>query len=294
MTTLTNGQAELRAGTDAALVIGDGTDFDWTADGPLWWSGTEVRTSDQARSGANGYVVGRDLLGKHTSTIQAYLLGDTEAELGDRIDAWKAACAYASDELVTVRLCAFGRTRRRVGRFRIPGDVSTPHARTDYFAIGSAQFEALDPLTYGDDLQSDSTQRRQDGAGFAVPFDVPFDLPASVGGSFTITNAGNVAAPWTARLDGPLTYPEITHLESGRRLSLAFSANGGVDLATGEYLDLDSASRSVLLNGTADRRTQLTIDSTWWDLDPGANTFELAADAGAGTLTVSAYDAFYS
>mgnify|MGYP000914603782 CR=1 FL=1 len=32
----------------------------------------------------------------------------------------------------------------------------------------------------------------------------------------------------------------------------------------------------------------------WWDLEPGDNSFELTADTGTGTLTVSAYDAYHS
>jgi hypothetical protein len=292
--TLSDGQCEIRAGTDAALVIGDGTSFSWTQDGPAWWAGTEVRVSDQARTGANGYIAGTDLLGKHTDTIQCLLLGDDASDVGDLIDQWKAACAYSPDELVAVRLNALGRTRIRYGRFRIPGEVDAKAARTGSLGVASAQFEALDPLTYSDDETSDATGRVTSAGGITWAVTWPVSWPAGTSGAITITNGGNAPAPWTARLAGPLTYPEITHVESGRRLALDLSANGGVDLGADDFLDLDSAARSILLNGSADRRSQLTIDSQWWDLDPGDNTFVLAADAGGGTLTVTSRDAFFS
>lgn len=293
MTTLLDGQAELRAGDDAALVIGDGTVFTWHADGPDWWSSVEIVTTDQKRAGANGYTPGRDLLGKHSTTLIVNVLADSESEAGDYIDAWKAATAYNASELVTLRLNALDRTRRRVGRFR-KSDAIASLARKGYVVACATMFEALDGRTYGDTLNTAVTTPVAPGAGFAAPFVAPFTLPASTLGIATLTNAGNAPAPWTARLDGPLTGITVSHLQSGRRLDLSFTANGSLELAAGDYVLLDSDARSVLLNGTADRRTQLTIDSTWWDLDPGDNSFELAADTGAGTLTVSAYDAFHS
>jgi hypothetical protein len=300
MTAITDGQLEI-AGT---LVIGDGTDYRLPLGGIQWWSAPETRTGDIARSGANGYVPGRDLLGKDTLTVQVMILADSEAELGTKIDAWKAACARTADTTVAVRMSLLGQTRVRFGRFRIPGDVQLDLWSLDYGdldgclarlrAHGSAQFEALDGRTYGDSQHTVVVGRTQPGSGFTPPFTPPFTPGASVGGSVDVTNGGNASAPWTARLDGPLTYPEITHTESGRKLSLDLTANGGVDLAAGEWLDLDSSRRSILLDGSADRRTQLTSDSMWWELDPGVNTFTLDADAGAGTLTVTWRDAWLS
>jgi hypothetical protein len=300
MTAITDGQLEI-AGT---LVIGDGTDYRLPLGGIQWWSAPEIRSNDIARSGATGYVPGRDLLGKDTLTVQVMILADSEPELGTKIDAWKAACASTADSTVPVRMSLLGQTRVRFGRFRIPGDVQLDLWSLDYGdldgclarlrAHGSAQFEALDGRTYGDAQQMVVVGRTQPGSGFSPPFTPPFTPGASVGGAVDVTNGGNAAGPWTARLDGPLTYPEITHTESGRKLSLDLTANGGVDLATGEWLAFDSSRRSILLDGSADRRTQLTSDSMWWELDPGVNTFTLDADAGAGTLTVTWRDAWLS
>jgi hypothetical protein len=299
MATITDGQMEIAG----ILVVGDGTDYRLPADFVQWWAAPEVRTSDIARSGARGYVPGRDLIGKDTLTIVVLILADSEAELGSMIDAWKAACQSTSDTQVPVRMNLFGQTRVRFGRFRIPGAVTVDQWSLDYgdldgclarlLARGSAQFEALDGRTYDDHLHTAATGRTVPGVGFTPPFTPPFTPSGSgSGGSVNVQNGGNTDAPWTGRLDGPLTYPQISHLQSGNRLSLDLTANGGVDLAAGQWIDLDSTRRSVLLNGTADRRTQLTVDSDWWNLTPGANTFSLDADAGTGTLTVTWRDAY--
>ena len=63
-------------------------------------------------------------------------------------------------------------------------------------------------------------------------------------------------------------------------------------MAICEYFE-ETVEKSAMLNGTADRRTQLTVDSQWWDLDPGTNSFRLDAQAGTGTITVTWRDTFY-
>lgn len=511
-TVLTDGQVELRADTDDALVIGPGTSYRFKTDWINWWTAPAVRTSDVDRGGVDGLLAGRDLLGVHATTIVVQILADDPEDLGDKVDAWKAACAVSADEDIVVRANLLGRTRRRIGRFRVPGEIMLRGRMSvaGQVADGSCLFEALDPITYGDTETSAVTTREVAGTGFSVPFVVedgyvdldgssgyvstpdsaavsvtgdldlrirysapdwtpaskwtiaskygsagqlswrfehttggalefrnsadgsteifhqsttslpftdgstywvrvtldvdngasghdvkfywaadsetepsswtqlgstvttagvtsifdsnallvvgargagstpmpgdvrrflvrnglggtvvadfdpyadatagastfvssatgetwtlngtaafrpPFSLGASSGGGLSVTNQGNRAAPWTARLDGPLTYPEITHTQTGKRLYLSFDANGGVDLAAGQTLILDSKTRSVLLGGTADQRSKLTIDSEWWDLPPGQNDFTFRADDGTGTLTVTARDAWHS
>jgi len=302
---LLDGQVEFRVDDDAALVVGCDTRFAWRGDWYSWWSAPTLRTSDLARGGGDGVVAGSDWIDTHTTTFVCLITADTEADLLARIDAWKSATARSIDSVVTVRSAAFGTVRRRVGRFRIPGDVQVDQVSflrdsdaseqsCGLRAVGSTQFVSLDGLTYGDDLNTWVTTRVVSGSGFTVPFTVPFTLGASTSGTLDAVNNGNAPAPWTARLDGPVAFPTITHLVSGRRLSLAFEANGGVELGVSDYLLIDSATRSVLLNGAADRRTQLTVDSDWWQREPGSNPFQFDADSGTGTLTVSGYDGYHS
>jgi hypothetical protein len=49
----------------------------------------------------------------------------------------------------------------------------------------------------------------------------------------------------------------------------------------------------VLLNGVADRRTQMS-EEDWWPLAAATTTYRLDADSGAGQMTVRWRDAYHS
>lgn len=291
---LEQGQMELRADTDQALIVGPQTAYRYPPEWMQWWGATEVRTFDTPRSGSDGFTAGRDLLGKHSTTIVVQILADDLFDLETKIDAWKAAAAASNDVLVALRANPLGSTRVRYGRFRIPGEVLSRGRVTlgGFVANASALFEALDPRTYADDQIDQTTARAIPGSGFAVPFLVPFTLPAGQVGTVAVVNLGNTAARWTARLDGPLVNPQVAHLEYGRRL--AFTANGGLTIDAGQWLTIDSQTRSALLQGLSERGTQLTLDSEWFDLGPGSNSLELDADSGSGTVTFSWRHAYLS
>ncbi len=295
MTVLARNQVELRADTPDALVIGPATSYQWVREGPRWWASAQIRDFDEDRAGAHGVTPGRDLRGTHAATIQVQITAATQAELADRIDAWKAATAIESDELLAVRARLLDdETRVRFGRFRVGGEIDAKDGPRGHYAIGSAQFVTLDGLTYSDTEQAASTTRVLPGEGVELPAELPIEFPASATGALSIVNAGTAPGFWRARLSAPLSQPVIEHLESGRRLAL--TANGGVNLTGGQFLDLDSRSRSVLLNGTADRRSQLAVPppERWAVLARGTNTFRLTATDGDGLLTVFGRHAYHS
>ena len=74
---------------------------------------------------------------------------------------------------------------------------------------------------------------------------------------------------------------EITVVTTGQSLTLTAT------LASGDYIDVDTAARTVLLNGTADRYSYLTTPQ-WWGIQPGANEIRYFADVTtASTATVT-------
>jgi hypothetical protein len=108
---------------------------------------------------------------------------------------------------------------------------------------------------------------------------------ASTGNSFTATNGGTFTTPFTVRFDGPVTNPSIENVTTGEKLKL--SADGGLVLGVGEFVELDTDARTVLLGGTASRYSKLSSDSTWFDLPPGNTTLRfLGTTAGSPTMTV--------
>lgn len=271
------------------LLIGASSKFVWEGVAPTWWGSANVRTNDTPYMAAHGVRGGRDLLGSKTVLGKIAVLADDDADLQALLD--ELAVAWApSDVNVPFVAQQLGSKRRRYGRPRRL-EVLPDHVILGRTAIVAVEFEALDPYVYSDAEFTVSTAAPDAGAGFLVPFEPPFTLPVSTSTGFvSAVMNGTRAAPWTIRLDGPLTNPTILHQEQER--TLAFTANGGLVIATGEYVLIDSQARSVLLNGTADRRSNLAGGSSWFSLDPGANSIGFTADSGDGTLTLTWRDTY--
>lgn len=255
---------------------------------PNWWGVDGMRVHDVARQATHGIRGGRDLLPSKIITGKVFTWATTRAALNDQVDAFMAGFAPSDDDLPLV-VQFLDEKRRRYGRPRRAAPDTPQMTRftsaSRYGTTIAYQFDALDPFIYADTQRSASTQPPVPGAGFALPVTLPFTIPAGGStGAMTVLNDGTMAAPWTARIDGPLTLPTITHTETGKQLQ--FTANGGLDIPAGDFVLLDSQARSVLYNGVGDRRLTLLLSTGWFSLVPGNNTVSLAANAGAGTLTI--------
>lgn len=113
------------------------------------------------------------------------------------------------------------------------------------------------------------------------PFGFPFGFRARPSSRVAIINAGSVDTPPLLMLVGKLVSPEITITRTdGTTDSLTFS--GTID--AGDELHVDTADRTVLLNGDADRISLLDASaSTWFTLPAGSTTLTLSAtSAGDG------------
>jgi len=112
---------------------------------------------------------------------------------------------------------------------------------------------------------------------------VPFTIDATtVSGQVSFTNAGNTPGPVTVRLNGPLTGPVVTHVESGARVAFSplFTIN------TGEWVLVDMESHSALAQGQSSRSQWITSRG-WSTFSPGGNTWALTATSGTGSMLVT-------
>jgi hypothetical protein len=127
--------------------------------------------------------------------------------------------------------------------------------------------------------------------GVTLPTVLPGRL---VGGSITITNTGDAAAPLLLRLDGPVPEPWIrVQRPDGVTQSVRFD----LDLAAGQWLTVDSVSRQALLN---DQPSANMRGSASWDMDeypilPGVTVIrfggsEYEADAEMSASARSAWN----
>lgn len=152
--------------------------------------------------------------------------------------------------------------------------------------------EALDPLIYADaeTVVTDLGLPTFSG-GLRVPHTVPFTIPGvATGGTAELTNHGKAPVGLVLRIDGPAPSPVLTLTPDGedtQRLDLALTV--GAD----QWLDVDTRRRSVLLNGTASRRGDMS--GQWLTLPPGTSvlSWTCAAYNPDATLAVRFRSAWY-
>lgn len=261
------------------LTTGAGTSYRW-ASWPQGLLGTaDVRALDQFRPRRNGVTPGDDFLGGRTIAFEVVIPATSravaEAALSDLAAAFAPA---AADEWLDVRIAGDPAEYALRGRAR-GCQVSLARRFVSGVIDARCVFVATDPVRYGPE-QSVSIALAV-GGGSMLPFVLPVVLGA--GGSSGVelaANAGSTAVDWTATLTGPLTNPRLEHVEAGRFVRVAAT------LAAGETLVLDSSSGGLLLGGTTPRPTWFGSGSRWFQLQPGANSLRLTADAGSGSVNV--------
>jgi Phage tail protein len=165
---------------------------------------------------------------------------------------------------------------------RTVAEVEVVELNTSTWATWQAQLEAVDPRLYAGGVASTASTGLPSGAGTGVTFPMTSPITFGVsplGGSMSVINTGNTPTPWTATITGPVTNPQIEHVEQSR--VLLFSTV----LGSGEQLAVDADARTVLL-GAASRYSTLAAPN-WFLLNPGLNTVRFNAAGGTGTVNIS-------
>lgn len=282
------------------------TAWHWTYEGATWGSGAAIDLDVVAVEGLRGVAakvanvprlghgsrLGRMEVPERTFTMEVETGVDGHDAMAELVAALSAAWAPRHDEAALTFEVEGEEPRRiycRPERFVLP---LVHRFVLGYFA-GAVQWSASDARIFSDAEHSEVTGRGEPGDGLAPPWTPPLSFPAGTTGAVSAPNAGTAPARWSIRLDGPLVNPVITHTTSGRALHL--TANGGLDLAATQWLTVDGDTGAMLLNDTGDRRTILRLpESRFFDLDPGDNVVALTADSGAGTMSVTWRDAWWS
>lgn len=222
----------------------------------------DLRTSDAARPGTHGLYTGTDLLAGRTIVLELAIATSGEADLAAKVAALRAITA-PQDTPLPLRYAIPGEPDKIVWvkprRRSLPYDweyvVGTPRA--------TIQFEAPDPRLYA-----------------AAETSVTAVLDATLTKTVTATNTGEFETLPVVKMQGPLTNPKLTHVESGRFVELA------LEIGTGRIITLDFANGTIL-DGTTSYYTAKTLASRWYELAPGDNTLTFTATAGTGNVAVT-------
>lgn len=175
--------------------------------------------------------------------------------------------------------------------------LSEPDTRS--MALGQVwadcAFVAPDPRIYSGDLHEVVTGLPVQEGGLTVPFTVPYTIPGVlVGGREEVTNAGTTDTALSLRIDGPVFDPRVAvQRPDGDVQSIRFN----LDLTDGQWLDVDTAARTALLNGLpeANQRGRAVWDVEPYPLAPGTSVIRFnAGDFNeAAELTVRWRDSWW-
>ena len=247
------------------LVLGAGTPYRWVSlEG--WLDLPSMRAGDVEIPGRHGEQPGRLTASGRTITFTANVVTPPDQFAGvlAQLDAATAPREPGEDveEPLVIRLhgqrhMVWARVHRRA--------IPTDHHYALGYTRAIVQWKATNPHKLALPAVTVSTglpDPNPGGLRWPLAFPLAFG-PARVGGEFTVTNLGTVAAEPTWVIRGPVTGPWLRDPDTGRTLEFAptFEVPAGVDLV------LDHAAGTVLLAGVS--RSHELLRRGWFPLRPG-------------------------
>lgn len=274
---LAEGQVSVRG-----LVMGPDTDYKVLEFNP--W----VRSVRADQSGARAWGHGSWSGAEWAEQAVVPILIET---LTEDLTSWRraqqhlaAAFAPIGDATADVELrwCLDGVEYLLRGRPRLVSPT-IEHLRTGRIRSGCS-FVAPDPTIYsGIEYASGDVYLPSVTGGIAPPLTPPLTITATVSsGTAHLVNAGTRATSLRLHIESganALVSPRITVTgPDGAPLTLRL----GLTLAAGDFLDIDTAARTVTLNGTADRRAYAVGD---WPLLAGIPAGDYTSTEAASDIT---------
>lgn len=236
----------------------------------------EVRAVTESRPGADGETDRSAFFGARALTLKVRVHPDNRQALMDRL---RAFCHPATrpwfywDE---------GGGERRI---QVRADTQTaPISSPSGLDLG-ASFRCPSPFAESaDPVVVHVRPPHAAGNGLSFPFSFPISFAGTDGSLVDATNAGNMPAQWVARIFGACTDPQFINTTTGETIGF-----DGLTLSATDYVEINSTTHTVLLNGTAgaSRYHLLDISSlSWWVLNPGSNLLQFAVSSSDASAVV--------
>jgi hypothetical protein len=231
------------------------------------WDSPDVRLDLQARPNEHGSFDQESWYAERKPTIEGTIVAPSFAAQRQAEQALASLTSALAPVLLQVDEPPYSRqvAAKRAGRLQM-----TQVGLVTQYVL---PLVAPDPRRYDTTESSLTTPLPSNTtSGFGAPFGAPFGAGAAgAGGDVAVTNVGDIASWPVLTLTGPMLNPVVRNNTTGDELRFA------IDLTAGNFLTVDTAERTVLLNGTANRRTTLIAGSRWPSVEPGSNTFQLRA-----------------
>ena len=247
----------------------------------------DVSPQDQPLVARDGLAAGYDYLRGRTVQILLDVTGQDVAQFNAAMDALSQAFVVGGQTELPLTFQIIGIAGGNLARVNCRTRKFSPIGVTeDWINNGSAsevaiELYATDPRKFSDAATTVSLSVSAALGGFTFP--ITFPLTFGAGGSsglVAVTNLGNAPSPPTFRIYGPITNPSLRNETTGEQISL------NLTIASGEYVDIDVKNSSVLLNGTANRYSSLSV-AQWWNVQPGVNQIRYSASSGSSTVDMT-------
>ncbi len=272
------------------LTFGSGTEIQLTKIAGLRGL-PDIRNGDTPRPRADGMLGGLDFAGARTIDLTLTVVGSNAADLEYQLSALDAAftqqvqtplpLVYQTGQAENLQV--FCRPRKRTE----PVDFNYQGA---YYAEVTVELVTLDPRIYTTIASGKSISLPTPSGGMHFP--ATFPLTFGGGGSpntAICTSNGAYTTPLYCTIYGPCTNPLITNNTTGAELAFA------ITLGSTDWLYIDMDAHNVTLDGSASRRNAVVPGSTFFDLQPGANSISFNSGDStyvAGYLVLSWNDAW--
>ncbi|MET9467795.1 hypothetical protein ABZY44_23930 [Streptomyces sp. NPDC006544] len=244
----------------------------WHLQGLDGWDGSDLSAGYQPREADHGAWAAPVYLRQRPVTITGKIEASGVTALDAAIEQLIAASSFADTTLTVYESIPKQATVRRSGPPLIK-------PITDRIAEYSVLVTAADPRRYSTDLQAQSAGLPSVTGGVTLPLTMPLTITAGTSsGQISLSNAGSMSTRPTFTIDGPVADPVIVvQYPDSTVVQLAFSDT----LGAGDQLVIDTAARSVVLNGSVSRRGYLSVAR--WPVIPPTSTVTVQ-------WTASSYD----
>lgn len=250
-----------------------------------WFDGAEVRTDSTARMGQDGSWVGRPFRNGRQFTLRGKVYAPTTTALEQAARRLSGVMPGGATATLSGASAA--------GQFTSTVTVADRplfQPVSDLAAAWQVGLESEDPLLYGPSVfASTALAATGGGAGLVYPLTYPLTYGAPAGvipGALTIPNNGTTSYLPRLRVDGPVPNPVVTLADTGDWIRY------GGTVPAGSWLDIDCATRKVLLNGQVSVRHLITWQGMWLAIPVGGGSITWTADAAdpAAALSVWGYE----
>lgn len=233
------------------------------------------RVSDSVLAGRGGARFNQSLSDKRAVVIEFLLyVTDMDAYLQERKDIFDAFDPEDGENELVIEID----NTETISLNCVPADVNMPARAAEMtYAYPQVQLVAYDPTIYSETIHSQSGILAPTGGGATFPLIFPITFETSTSGEATIYNNGNIPSCPRLVLTGLLTNPLIRNETTGETFQLTYTS--GVN----DEIVIDMDERTVTLNGQTSLLTNISDGSSWWCLQPGANTISLATSSTSDT-----------